>query len=66
MGPAVGLLVPAAEAHETAPLGTPVSAELYSMPGTHLAELDGVVDTSPPTDPTPADRTPPGPAEPTP
>ena len=64
-GPAVGLLVPAAEAHETAPLGTPVSAELYSMPGTHLAELDGVVDTSPPTDPAPADRTPPGPTDPT-
>jgi predicted branched-subunit amino acid permease len=38
IGPAVGLLVPAAEAHETAPLGTPQSAERYSMPGVHLDE----------------------------
>jgi 4-azaleucine resistance transporter AzlC len=37
-GPAVGLLVPAAEARETAPLGTVASAERYSMPGTHLDE----------------------------
>ena len=71
VGPAVGLLVPAAEAHETAPLGTPVSAERYSMPGVHLDELDGVLDTSPPpdrapADRTPPDRTPPGPTEPTP
>jgi len=36
LGPAVGLLVPAAAAHETAPLGTEESAERYSMPGTHL------------------------------
>ena len=36
VGPAAGLLVPAAAAHETAPLGTPISAEHYAMPGTHL------------------------------
>ena len=34
-GPLVGLLVPAAVAHETAPLGTEASAERYSMPGGH-------------------------------
>jgi hypothetical protein len=28
-----GLLVPAARAHEQAPLGTPASAERYAMPG---------------------------------
>ncbi len=33
VGPAVGLLVPTAAAHETAPLGTPSSAERYAMPG---------------------------------
>ena len=33
IGPAVGLLVPAAMADETAPLGTPASAQRYSMPG---------------------------------
>jgi 4-azaleucine resistance transporter AzlC len=38
VGPAVGLLVPAAEARETAPLGTTASADRYSMPGTHLGE----------------------------
>jgi 4-azaleucine resistance transporter AzlC len=36
VGPAVGLLVPAERAHETAPIGTEASAERYSMPGTHL------------------------------
>jgi 4-azaleucine resistance transporter AzlC len=36
VGPAVGLLVPGAAAHELAPLGTPASAERYSMPGTRL------------------------------
>jgi branched chain amino acid efflux pump len=36
VGPAAGLLVPAAMAHETAPLGTPLSAERYAMPGSHL------------------------------
>jgi predicted branched-subunit amino acid permease len=34
IGPAVGLLVPARASHETAPLGTPGSAERYGMPGT--------------------------------
>jgi predicted branched-subunit amino acid permease len=33
-GPAIGLLVPAAAAHETAPLGTPASAGHYGMPVT--------------------------------
>jgi len=33
IGPALGLLVPAAAAHETAPLGTRASAARYSMPG---------------------------------
>lgn len=36
VGPLAGLLVPAAAAHEMAPLGTSSSAERYSMPGTHL------------------------------
>jgi len=35
IGPAVGLLVPAAVAHETAPLGSPASVEHYALPGTH-------------------------------
>lgn len=34
LGPAFGLLVPAASAGETAPLGTRASAERYAMPGT--------------------------------
>jgi len=33
VGPAIGLLVPAAAAHETAPLGSPASAGHYGMPG---------------------------------
>lgn len=37
LGPAAGLAVPAAEAHEQAPLGTPASAERYAMPGTRLS-----------------------------
>ena len=36
VGPAVGLLVPTTVAHETAPLGTPSSAERYAMPGAHF------------------------------
>jgi 4-azaleucine resistance transporter AzlC len=36
VGPAVGLLVPATTARETAPLGTPASAERFSMPGSHV------------------------------
>jgi predicted branched-subunit amino acid permease len=34
VGPAIGLLIPAAEAHETAPLGSEASADRYSMPHT--------------------------------
>jgi predicted branched-subunit amino acid permease len=34
LGPAVGLLVPAAEAHETAPIGSEASADRYEMPHT--------------------------------
>ena len=36
VGPLVGLLVPSSLAHETAPLGTEESAELYAVPRTHL------------------------------
>ena len=38
VGPLVGLLVPAAARHESAPIGTPASADRYAMPGTHLDE----------------------------
>jgi 4-azaleucine resistance transporter AzlC len=37
VGPAVGLLIPGTVAHETAPLGTPASADRYAMPRTRLA-----------------------------
>jgi len=47
IGPAVGLLVPVAAAHETAPLGTPISAEHYAMPGTHLEQLEPVDEDEP-------------------
>ena len=40
LGPAIGLLVPARVARETAPLGTPSSAELYARPGTHIVKDD--------------------------
>jgi len=36
VGPAIGLLVPAAVAHETSPLGTPSSAEHYALSGVHV------------------------------
>jgi len=36
IGPAIGLLVPARVAHETAPIGTTASAERYAMPGSAL------------------------------
>ena len=36
VGPAVGLLVPATLARETAPLGTPASADRFLMPGAHV------------------------------
>jgi branched chain amino acid efflux pump len=39
VGPFAGLLVPARESHESAPLGTPASAERYGMPGTHAIEV---------------------------
>jgi predicted branched-subunit amino acid permease len=35
LGPVAGLLVPRSAAHETAPLGSPASADRYAMPGTH-------------------------------
>jgi predicted branched-subunit amino acid permease len=37
LGPLAGLIVPAAAAAETAPLGTYESAERYAMPQTHVA-----------------------------
>ena len=40
LGPFVGLLVPKAEAHETAPIGSEPSARRYSMPGTPLESDD--------------------------
>ncbi len=48
VGPAVGLAVPAALAHETAPLGTTASAEHYAMPGTHLEDLEDTPPEGPP------------------
>ena len=47
LGPAVGLLVPARMARETAPLGTAASAERYAMPGAHV-DLDTVDVPAPP------------------
>jgi 4-azaleucine resistance transporter AzlC len=44
VGPAVGLLLPASMARETAPLGTPASADRFVMPGAHV---------QPPPDPDP-------------
>ena len=41
IGPAAGMLVPEAMAHETAPLGTTQSAELYAMPGAHIDHEGG-------------------------
>jgi 4-azaleucine resistance transporter AzlC len=40
LGPGAGLLVPAAAAHERAEIGSPASADRYSMPGTHLDRPD--------------------------
>ena len=58
VGPVVGLLIPEALARETAPLGTPLSADHYSMPGTsvgrHLDGTPGAADE--PTPPEPPDR----------
>ena len=41
VGPFVGLLVPATLARETAPLGTPASADRYAMPGTVIGRRVG-------------------------
>ncbi len=58
VGPAVGLLVPATLARETAPLGTPASADRYAMPGTAVGRrVDSgpdPVDGPPPPPPPPA------------
>ena len=59
VGPAVGLLVPTAAARETAPLGTPASADRYAMPGTALGR--GRKPADPPDRPDAAD--PPHPSE---
>ena len=50
LGPAVGLLVPAAIAHETAPLGTLESADRYLMPDSHVH-----ADPDPPAEPQASD-----------
>jgi branched chain amino acid efflux pump len=62
VGPAVGLLVPATLARETAPLGTPASADRYAMPGTVVGQrldpppepADGPPADGPPLPPPPA------------
>jgi branched chain amino acid efflux pump len=55
LGPAVGLLVPASLAAETAPLGTLASADRYQMPDSHVP-IDQGIDpaAAPPTDGTAA------------
>jgi len=56
VGPAAGLLVPARLASETAPLGTPASADRFMMPGAHVRPPpDAPPPDAPPADP-PADR----------
>jgi 4-azaleucine resistance transporter AzlC len=40
IGPLAGLLIPKAVAHEHAPIGTPASAEHYSMPGVPHAAFE--------------------------
>jgi 4-azaleucine resistance transporter AzlC len=62
VGPAVGLLIPETLAHETAPLGTPASADRYAMPGTLVgARGDAAASQtrSDATDPAPPDPAPP-------
>ena len=55
VGPAVGLLLPATAAREIAPIGTPASAERYSMPGAHVRpDRDGR--SAPPAGDGPTDR----------
>ena len=51
VGPAVGLLIPETIARETAPLGTPASAERYAMPRTSLARRSGRSEASRPPEP---------------
>ena len=53
VGPAVGLLIPETLAHETAPLGTPASADRYAMPGTHVGQRGDAA--GPPRRPDPPD-----------
>ena len=55
VGPAVGLLVPASRAHETAPLGSEASADRYSMPHTLRAPTDPTEPPAPPGRPAPPD-----------
>ncbi len=70
IGPLAGMLVPRASAHEEAPIGTPASAEHYSMPGVPHTAFDqadradglGTSDTLADDDPGAAD---PGAADPT-
>jgi 4-azaleucine resistance transporter AzlC len=38
IGPLAGLVIPAARAPESAPIGSPASADRYSMPGTHVSD----------------------------
>ena len=42
LGPLAGLQVPAALAHETAPLGSVASAERFAVPGAHVQDVPGV------------------------
>jgi 4-azaleucine resistance transporter AzlC len=58
VGPAAGLLVPARLASETAPLGTPASADRFMMPGAHVRPPpEAPPPDTPPTDEPPhADR----------
>jgi 4-azaleucine resistance transporter AzlC len=48
LGPLVGLLVPAAVARETAPLGTAASAERFAMPRTRFDRQPAVAPEDPP------------------
>jgi len=51
VGPFAGLLVPSRASHETAPLGTPASAERYAMPGMHAVGSGSVDAARPPEEP---------------
>ena len=54
LGPVAGLLVPAAIAAETAPLGSLASADRYSMPGARQRRSRGDPPVDPPPDAPPA------------